>query len=124
MRWPTARQRPSSSGRSCVLAVSTDSCRIGRLFVRRRRTRKVFARLLPAEPYWRERGPGGVVVAAGTVLELAIPFTDLGLSADSPVAFFVALFDDSGAELERQPAHRPIELVAPDAMFEARNWRA
>ena len=66
MRWPTARQRPSSSGRSCVLAVSTDSCRIGRLFVRRRRTRKVFARLLPAEPYWRERGPGGVVVAAGT----------------------------------------------------------
>ncbi len=79
---------------------------------------------LPAEPYWRERGPGGVVVAAGTVLELAIPFTDLGLSADSPVAFFVAVFDDSGAELERQPAHRPIELVAPDAMFEARNWRA
>jgi len=79
---------------------------------------------LPAEPYWRERGPDGVVVAAGTVLELAIPFTDLGLAADSPVSFFVAVFDDSGAELERHPAHRPIELVAPDAMFEARHWRA
>jgi alpha-amylase/alpha-mannosidase (GH57 family) len=79
---------------------------------------------LPVEPYWRDRGPGGVVVAAGTVLELAIPFTDLGLAADKPVAFFVAMFDDAGAELERHPAHRPIELVTPDAMFEARHWRA
>jgi len=79
---------------------------------------------LAAEPYWRERGPGGVVVAAGTVLELAIPLTDLGLTADKPVAFFIAVFDDAGIELERHPAHRPIELIAPDALFEARHWRA
>ena len=69
--------------------------------------------------------PGG---SAGTVdttvLELAVPFADLGLAADEPVAFFVAVFDEAGAELERHPAHRPIELVTPDALFEARHWRA
>ncbi len=76
------------------------------------------------EPYWHDRGPGGATVAAGTVLELAVPFADLGLAADQPVAFFVAVFDDAGAELERHPAHRPIELLTPDALFEARHWRA
>jgi len=76
------------------------------------------------EPYWLERGPGGAMVAAGTVLELAVPFTDLRLTAGQPVAFFVAVFDDTGAELERHPAHRPIELLTPDALFEARHWRA
>jgi alpha-amylase/alpha-mannosidase (GH57 family) len=76
------------------------------------------------EPYWLERGPGGAMVAAGTVLELAVPFRDLGLIPDQPVAFFVAVFDDAGAELERHPAHRPIELLTPDALFEARHWRA
>jgi alpha-amylase/alpha-mannosidase (GH57 family) len=76
------------------------------------------------EPYWLERGPGGAAVAAGTVLELAVPFIDLRLTAGQPVAFFVAVFDDTGAELERHPAHRPIELLTPDALFEARHWRA
>jgi hypothetical protein len=28
---------------------------------------------------------------------LAVPFADLGLAADQPVAFFVAVFDDAGA---------------------------
>jgi alpha-amylase/alpha-mannosidase (GH57 family) len=77
-----------------------------------------------AEPYWVERGPGGVTVAAGTVLELSVPFADLRLGAAQTVAFFVAVFDEGGAELERHPAHRPIELLTPDALFEARHWRA
>ena len=29
-----------------------------------------------------------------------------------------------GGEAERHPAHRPIDLVSPDALFEARHWRA
>ena len=58
------------------------------------------------------------------MLELAVPLADLGLAAGQPVAFFVAVFDDGGAELERHPAHRPIELLTPDALFEARHWRA
>ncbi len=77
-----------------------------------------------SEPDWVERGPGGAATAAGTVLEVAIPFTDLGLAAGRPVAFFVAVYDDRGAEIERHPAHHAIELLAPDGSFEARNWRA
>ena len=74
---------------------------------------------------WAERGAGGAAVAAGSVLEVALPLADLGVSEGQPLAFFVAIYDsESGAELERHPEHRPIELVAPDALFEARYWRA
>jgi hypothetical protein len=76
------------------------------------------------EPHWVERGTGGATVAAGSVLELALPLADLGLSAGEPVAFFVAVYDADGTELERHPAHRPIEALTPDALFEARHWRA
>ena len=75
------------------------------------------------EPHWVERGRGGAVVAAGTILELAIPLTDLRLAAGQAVGFFVALYDDRGTEIERHPAHQAIELSVPDALFGARNWR-
>src|SRR5262249_32702568 len=68
--------------------------------------------------------PGGAVVAAGSVLEVALPLADLGLSQGQPVAFFIAIGDGGGTEIERHPEHRPIELTTPDAMFEARYWRA
>ena len=71
---------------------------------------------------WVERGPAGAVLAAGTVLEVALPLAALG--AGGPVLFFVAVCDADGVERGRYPAHRPIELVAPDGQFEARNWRA
>ena len=86
------------------------------------------------EPYWVERGPGGATVAAGRLLEVAIPLADLGrrpldagaaLSHEpalSRVAFFVAVYDSSGAELERHPAHHPIETEVPGRGFEAINW--
>jgi alpha-amylase/alpha-mannosidase (GH57 family) len=77
-----------------------------------------------APPHWVLRGAGGAAVAAGTVLEVALPFGDLGLTAGQPVAFFVAIYDEQSVELERHPAHRPIELIAPDALFDARQWRA
>ena len=77
-----------------------------------------------AEPGWVERGPGGAIVAGGMVLELAIPISELGVAAGQPVRFFVAVSDERGAELERHPVHRPIELIVPDALFEARQWRA
>ena len=71
-----------------------------------------------------DRDPGGAVVAAGSVLEVALPLADLGLAEGQPVGFFIAVTDASGTEIERHPEHRPIELVTPDAMFEARYWRA
>ena len=74
--------------------------------------------------HWTDRGSLGASVAAGSVLEVALPLGDLGLSEGQPVAFFIAVTDESGVEIERHPEHRPIELVTPDAMFEARYWRA
>jgi alpha-amylase/alpha-mannosidase (GH57 family) len=73
---------------------------------------------------WRARTAGALQVAAGTVLEAAIPLTELGLSSGTPVAFLVRLFDAADAELERHPSHRPIETSVPDALFSARNWTA
>jgi hypothetical protein len=74
-------------------------------------------------PQWVERGPGGAVVAAGTVLEIAVPLEDLHLpAARATVSFFVAVYDARQTELERHPAHRPIEADVPDGRFEARNW--
>jgi alpha-amylase/alpha-mannosidase (GH57 family) len=73
---------------------------------------------------WLERGPGRAAVAAGTVLEVSLPLADLAIATRATaIAFFVAVYT-SGQEAERHPAHRPIDLVSPDALFEARHWRA
>jgi hypothetical protein len=73
---------------------------------------------------WLERGPGQAAVAAGTVLEVSLPLGDLGIAGGSAaIAFFVAVYTN-GQEAERHPAHRPIDVTAPDALFEARHWRA
>ena len=77
-----------------------------------------------AEPHWAERGLGGAAVAAGTIIEIAIPWPDLGVSAGQPVGFFVAISDADGTEAERHPSHQPIEVQAPDTAFDARHWRA
>jgi alpha-amylase/alpha-mannosidase (GH57 family) len=76
-----------------------------------------------AEPHWLERGPGGALVAAGTILELAVPLADLGLNAGQTAGFFIAVYDAGGVEIERHPANRAIELAVPDAQFEASHWR-
>jgi alpha-amylase/alpha-mannosidase (GH57 family) len=65
-----------------------------------------------------------VTVAARTILEVSLPLADLGVAPGGPTSFFVGVCDAVDVELERYPAYRPIELLAPDAMFEARNWRA
>ena len=63
-------------------------------------------------------------MAAGTVLEVSLPLMDLGVTRlGTPMAFFVAVYV-KGQEAERHPAHRPIDLFSPDALFEARHWRA
>jgi alpha-amylase/alpha-mannosidase (GH57 family) len=74
-------------------------------------------------PWVRRDGPGPRV-ASGTVLELAIELAALGLAEAAPVSFFITVFDANGAEVERHPAHRPIETTVPDASFASRNWTA
>jgi alpha-amylase/alpha-mannosidase (GH57 family) len=73
---------------------------------------------------WDGPGPGRPRVAAGTVLELALPLAELSRQGTETIAFFVALTDVAGVEIERHPPFRPIETVMPDAQFEARNWTA
>jgi len=72
---------------------------------------------------WTERGPSHAAVAAGTILELSLPTRELRVGVGDSLAFFVAVYHE-GVEIERHPEHRPIELAVPDALFEARNWRA
>jgi alpha-amylase/alpha-mannosidase (GH57 family) len=77
-----------------------------------------------AEPHWVERGPGDTGVAAGTIIELAIPLAALGVSSGGRVSFVAAIYDQRGAEVERHPQDRTIEVTAPDMLFESRHWRA
>jgi len=78
----------------------------------------------PAVGAWVRKGVGGAVAAVGTVIEVALPFADLGAAPTTPVAFFVALYDPQSTERERHPEHRPIELTAPDEWFASRQWSA
>ena len=47
--------------------------------------------------------------SAHEVLEVAVPFADLGVSAGDVLTFFVSLHRN-GQELERHPSHGPVEL--------------
>jgi hypothetical protein len=62
-------------------------------------------------------------VAAAEILEAAIPFADLGLRPNMPFAFFVTIHNRS-SELERHPAHRPVEGIVPEPAFEDLHWKA
>jgi alpha-amylase/alpha-mannosidase (GH57 family) len=72
---------------------------------------------------WAARNHVTPTVAAAEILEASIPFTDLGLRANSPFAFFVTIHHAS-VELERHPAHRPIESRVPEPVFGQLNWKA
>ena len=73
---------------------------------------------------WTERGPGGSTVAAGTILEAALPLAGLVSGADARVAFFVVVSAPDESEVETHPEQHPIEAAVPDGQFEARHWTA
>jgi hypothetical protein len=73
---------------------------------------------------WNDGGQERATIAAGTVLEVGLPFRALGAAIGAPVSFFVTIADPTGAQVERHPSQRPIEIVVPDEGFEARNWSA
>ncbi len=76
-----------------------------------------------ADGTWAPLKGARPVVAASEIIEAAIPFADLGLQPSAPFAFFVAISNRS-VELERHPAHRPVESVVPEPAFEDLNWKA
>ena len=57
------------------------------------------------------------------IIELAIPFKDLGLEPGARVQLVVKVMQGD-LELERYPRHRPLAFVVPDHTFEARMWKA
>ena len=61
--------------------------------------------------------------AAADIVEAAVRFADLGLRPGSPFAFFVSI-NRNGTEIERHPAHRPVESAVPEPDFERLHWRA
>jgi alpha-amylase/alpha-mannosidase (GH57 family) len=73
---------------------------------------------------WTERGTRGAAVAAGTILEAALPLAELASEPGAPVAFFVVVSSPDHTEMETHPEHHPFEAVVPDEQFEARNWTA
>jgi hypothetical protein len=73
---------------------------------------------------WTERARRGAAVAAGTILEIALPVAELTSQADARMAFFVIVSAPDGAEIETHPEHHPLEATVPDEQFEARNWTA
>ncbi len=72
---------------------------------------------------WIARGPGDAAVAAGTILEVALPVRDLHVAPGDLVTFLVAVYLRD-VEVERHPAYRPIALRVPGAGFSAEQWRA
>jgi alpha-amylase/alpha-mannosidase (GH57 family) len=76
---------------------------------------------------WSVRNGSGVRVAAGTVLEVAVPLEDLGAVPDQPLTFFVSATSPGAAGAQdtgRYPASRAIQLAVPGAAFSGNNWRA
>ena len=70
---------------------------------------------------WRARPAHRARAAAATIVELGVPFADLGVKAGQPLSFSVGLFRD-GHALEQYPPHRPLDLIVPGADFAARHW--
>ena len=72
---------------------------------------------------WSARPSDGIRAEARQILEVEVPFAALGVTAGQPLGFFVSLHI-SGAELERYPSHRTLDLTVPTADYEAHNWTA
>jgi hypothetical protein len=73
---------------------------------------------------WTER-PFTGHVAVETIVEVAVPLTDLpGASKGQAVSFVVTTSDPGGVEIERQPAARAVRVELPSPDLEARNWTA
>jgi alpha-amylase/alpha-mannosidase (GH57 family) len=70
---------------------------------------------------WRPRPAARVRGAAVQVVEVAVPFADLGAGPGQRLSLFVALWQDSQV-LEQYPPHHTLEVTVPGPDFAARNW--
>ncbi len=68
--------------------------------------------------------PTSATVAAQQVVELSIPFADLGVAPEDPLSFFVEVLESGSQSLDRAPSEGTINLRTPSKTFEAWNWQA
>jgi alpha-amylase/alpha-mannosidase (GH57 family) len=61
---------------------------------------------------WTDRGSIEARVAVGTILELALPLSALGVKAGQTMGFFVSVSRPDGS-VERHPAEHPIQVAVP-----------
>ena len=80
---------------------------------------RMLERRAPAD--WRPRPESHARGAAGQILEVAVPFSDLGVAAGQTLSFSVGLYQD-GHALEQYPPHNPLTIVVPGLDFAARHW--
>jgi alpha-amylase/alpha-mannosidase (GH57 family) len=72
---------------------------------------------------WAQMTGATPEVAARDIVEVSVSFADLGLEASDPFAFFVSI-QRGATDVERHPAHRPVESFVPESTFEKLNWKA
>jgi hypothetical protein len=72
---------------------------------------------------WDVTDCSGMASAIGSVAEIRVPFTCLGVGPQDSVGFFVTLSEGT-VEVEQHPRHEPIQFEAPDRTFGTRNWTA
>jgi hypothetical protein len=67
--------------------------------------------------------PGSLGWQADKIVELALPFADLGAQSGDRVSLSVLITDSDGHVVEQHPAHQPIEFVVPTRHTDAIYWR-
>jgi alpha-amylase/alpha-mannosidase (GH57 family) len=76
-------------------------------------------RLAPGE--WQEVPLIPAEAAAGQILELSVDWPALGVQPGGRLSCFLAIHQD-GHELERHPAHVPLDVTTPGTDFRAAHW--
>ncbi|MDR1988849.1 MAG: hypothetical protein LBQ09_01305 [Acidobacteriaceae bacterium] len=117
---------PAALGASHALVVTFLNPALTRLFVAGEK------RGVSLQPVLHRREPGhdwhaqptSAVASASSVVEMRMPLSELAPDPQQRLAFFLTVHDASGAEVERYPAARPIEIAAHDPWFFATNWTA
>ena len=61
-------------------------------------------------------------IALGRIMELALPFRDVGITPGERV-HFVVFGHENGVEHERWPVTGQISFAAPDKEYESRMWQ-
>jgi len=118
---PSAKQR-LEDGIRCSVNFTTPGDRRLILFATDRGSSAVLHQLATGGA-WLPIDTATPQMAAGTILEASVSFADLDLRPNNPFGFFISIQNDA-VELERHPAHRPVEGVVPEASFEQINWKA